>query len=141
MGRCSKGQTFRDRLLDSDELEPAVRNDISKNSCDDDAHDGHGHDPSGFLRYAHSDRCGDGLWKQGYIVHMFQLKDHGHHIDADNTSDDTRGDRRRNSRQVFLQQLQLLVKRDREAYRRRGQKIADIGRSLIIIRVCDPRGL
>ena len=73
-------------------------------------------------------------------MHMFQLKDHGHHIDADNASDDTRGDRR-NSRQVSLQQFQLLVKRDRKAYRRRGQKIADIGRSLIIIRVGDPRGL
>lgn len=41
---------FGDRFLDADKLKPAICNDITEDSRQDDADDRHRHDPAGFLR-------------------------------------------------------------------------------------------
>ena len=102
MRGSSECQSFRDRFLDADKLKPAICNDITEDSRQDDADDRHRHDPAGFLRYAHSNGCCNGLGKQGNIVDMFQTEDHGHHIDADDTSDDSGCDRCCDCCQVLL---------------------------------------
>lgn len=97
-----QGQSLCNGLPDPHQLKPAFCHDVPQDAGKYDADDGDGHDASGLLRHAHTDGCGDGFGKQGYIMHMLQAEHQGHGKNAQDASCHSGGDAAENSGKVFL---------------------------------------
>ena len=133
MGRCSKSKALCDRLLDLCDLVDNLCDHISQNSCDDDHGNGDGHDTAKLLGNAHSDGSCDRLRKHSDIFLMIKAKQFRHKQNTAKPGQRSGKDSGSHCLEIFFQQMNLLIKGHCQTDRCRGQQIADIFSTFIVI--------